>query len=198
MKIPATPRIELLRPSRRFLVAAALLVSPLFAQTEPSADYLLPDGSFEQTTPPVHWPRHWPNAANVTWESEEGNRFLRLTAPKPNIITAIFCEAPVPMDVTAVELSFRRRVTGLVLGKQAWNDARVMINFLDANGKKTASSRVPYIQRDTNGWQSVTHRLKIPPGTISIEVMPALFRVNAGVFDIDDVVMKSIDPKLLP
>ncbi len=198
MKLPAVFARCSTRRVGLALVLLGAIAGASVVRAQSFGDYLLPDGSFESTDASEAWPKHWPRANNVTWESEDGNRFLRITAPKPNIISSIFAEAPIPMGVSAIELSFRRRVSGLVIGEKPWFDARVIVNFRDASGKKTPAKRLPYIQRNTNGWEPVVHRMAVPSGTVSIEVMPALFRVEAGVFDIDDLVVKSIDPSLAP
>lgn len=160
--------------------------------------HLLPDGSFERPDASGEWPRDWPKGKNVSWETEAGNWFLRLTSVKPDASVTLFREVSLPPGTQAIELSFRRRVTGLVVGEKQWFDARVVLNFKDTSGKKTPASRMPYTQRDTVDWQAVVHRIRVPEGAVAIEFMPALFHVKAGVFDIDDVVMKTIDPALIP
>lgn len=176
----------------------AILSAVSFAATLPTADPLLPDGTFEKPDGTGEWPRDWPKAKNVAWESEAGNWFLRLSAAGTGTIVSIYRTVPVPSDVRAVEITFRRRVSGLIVGDQPWHDARIMINFKDAAAKKTPAPRVPYTSRSTDGWEPVTHRMKIPEGTVALEFMPALFRANAGTFDIDDISLKPIDPILAP
>lgn len=161
-------------------------------------DHLLPDGTFERPDSSGEWPRDWPKGKNVSWETEAGNWFLRLTSTTPGATVSLFREVPLPTGTQAIELSFRRRVSGLVVGDQPWFDARVVLNFKDAIGKKTPAARMPYTQRDTVEWQTVVHRMRVPEGAVAIEFMPSLFRVKAGVFDLDDVVMKAIDPALVP
>lgn len=191
-----------LRASARFLrrvSAAAFLgvgLSSFAASTD--GDYLLPDGSFEKPDASGEWPRDWPKGRNVSWETEAGNWFLRLTSTEPGATVSLFRQISLPPGTRAIELTFRRRVTGLVVGEQPWYDARVVLNFKDASGKKTPAARMPYTQRDTAGWQTVVHQLRTPEGAVTMEFMPSLFRVKAGVFDLDDIVVKAIDPGLIP
>lgn len=183
----------------RFIAPALVLGLGAAGFAAPAEEsHLLPDGSFERPDASGEWPRDWPKGKNVSWETEAGNWFLRLTSVKPDATVTLFREVLLPPGTQAIELSFRRRVTGLVIGDKQWFDARVVLNFKDANGKKTPASRMPYIQRDTVDWQAVVHRIRIPEGSVALEFMPSLFHVKAGVFDIDDIVMKTIDPALVP
>lgn len=186
--------------SHRRVLRHAALVSwlSLLAPGAAVGQSLLPDGSFEKPDGTGEWPRQWPRARNVSWESEAGNWFLRLSADGAAGIVSVFREVPIPAGVEALELSFRRRVTGLTVGAQPWHDARVMMNFKDAGGKKTPATRVPYLGRDTDGWQQVTHRLRLPAGTVALEFMPSLVRVRSGEFDIDDIMLTPIDPGSVP
>lgn len=197
-RFPRSPSRVAVRILR--LLAPTFILSlgvPGFA-AQPDGSPLLPDGSFEKPDASGEWPRDWPKGKNVSWETEAGNWFLRLTSVKPGASVTLFREVSLPPGTQAIELTFRRRVTGLIVGEKQWFDARVVLNFRDATGKKTPASRMPYTQRDTVDWQPVVHRIRIPEGAVAVEFMPALFNVKAGVFDIDDIVMKAIDPALVP
>lgn len=178
------------RGGLRAFVLLALL--PLFAPITSAADSLLPDGSLEKANSSGEWPIGWARAKNISWESEPGNFFLRLTTPAPGTHVTLYHKVVLPRDVTALELSYRARVQGLQLGVERWYDARIIMNFRDEAGKVTSARPIPHFNRDTDGWQIFVHRIEVPAGAVSLEFMPSLFRVTSGVFDIDDIVLKPI------
>lgn len=173
---------------------AVLAVCFAFAAPDLRAanDSLLPNGTFEIANPAGDWPQGWGRARHASWETEMGNRFLRLTSPAPGTHVSHFTEVTLPPQTEALELTFRRRVANLVLGENSWYDARIIMNFKLADGKKTASSRLPHTGRDSQGWEDVSLRFRVPPGAISLEFMPSLFRVESGTFDLDNIVLRPI------
>lgn len=143
------------------------------------------------------WPDGWPRLReNGAWVVEDGNHFLRLTSPKPGTMVMLYREIGIPDGVRAIEFSWRQRVTGLKVGTQAWFDARIMMEFLDAARKKVPPTpSAPSVRRDTDGWQSRTIRFLVPEGARTLKFMPSLFNVNSGTFDLDDLVIRSTDPE---
>lgn len=162
-----------------------------------TAGSLLPEGSLETPNAAGTWPKGWGSARNVSWIAEDDNHFFRITAGEPGKQVGLYMSAPIAQGVQALELSFRARVTGLERGEQNWFDARVIINFKDDAGKRTPPPRLPYFSRDTDGWINVTQRMKVPESAVLVELMPSLFKVTAGQFDLDDIVLKPIDPALV-
>lgn len=178
------------RGALRAFVLLALL--PLFATISSGADSLLPDGSLEKANSSGEWPIGWGRAKNVSWESEPGNFFFRLSSPAPGTHVTLYHKVVLPADVTALELSYRARVQGIEVGVERWYDARIIMNFRDATGKVTSGKPTPYYNRDTDGWKIFVHRIEVPAGSVTLEFLPSLFRVTSGTFDLDDIVLKPI------
>jgi hypothetical protein len=100
-----------------------------------------------------------------------------------------------PEGVEALEMTWRQRVTGLKRGEMPWYDARIMFEFMDAEGKKLATKPGPsYAQRDTQGWVEKSTRFLVPPEALTLIAMPCLFQVKAGTYDLDDLALKATDP----
>ncbi len=175
---------------RRGLLAAALLGLAL-APAHASAS-LLPEASLDKPNASGEWPLGWARARHVSWESEAGNFFLRLNSPAPGTHVNLYHRADLPPGTTGLDLSFRARVTDLMVGAEKWYDARVIVNFRDAANKVIPVPRVPFFNRDTEGWQTVVHQISVPAGAVSVEVIPSLFRVAGGTFDIDDLSLKPV------
>lgn len=179
------------RVSSLLLLAAFACLAPLVAA--PAAGSLLPDGSFERADPAGEAPAGWPKSRGTTWETEEGNRFLRLSSTGAGNMDSLRLLVPVPADVRALELAYRTRVTGLKRGAKSWNDARVILNFKDATGATIGNAPPSYHRDSTQGWREVSTRFLVPDGAVALEFMPALFEVEAGAFDLDDVVLRPTD-----
>ncbi|RBP44355.1 aryl-phospho-beta-D-glucosidase BglC (GH1 family) [Roseimicrobium gellanilyticum] len=183
-------------PHLRFVFTAfatlVCLASPIFA-----TDALLANGDFETDANTDAWPDQWERGKDgITWEKEEsGNHFLRLTSPKPGAMVVTYRPIPAPKDANAVELTWKQRVTGLVKGGSPWFDARIMLECKDAEGKKLTPAPQPaYTGKNTDGWVERKTSFLVPEGTNTIEIMPALFQVKQGTFDLDDISLKPTDP----
>jgi hypothetical protein len=181
---------------RTFLMAAAgaaafLCLSPWPAR---AADSLIPNGGMEDDADADAWPDGWPRLpGNSSWETEEGNRFLRVKAAAPGQMLALFRQVAVPSEAKALELSFRIRCTDLKAGKEPWYDARIIMDFKDASGAKIQPSpSAPYVRGSTQGWIERRTLFLVPEGAAILDFMPALFQVQSGTMDLDDVVLKPV------
>jgi endoglucanase len=172
--------------------AALALAAALTLGSAPAHASLLPEASLDKPNASGEWPVGWGRAKNVTWESEAGNFFLRLASPAPGTHVNLYHRADLPANTTGLDLSFRARVTDLMVGTEKWYDARIIVNFRTAEGKVISAPKIPYFSRDTAGWQTVVHQIPVPAGAVSVEVMPSLFRAAAGTFDIDDLALKPV------
>lgn len=191
MNIPSMHFVSLLR-SARLVLAGVLFAGLGVAAVSAEPGSLLPNGSFETANATGEWPEGWGRAKNVTWESEPGNYFLRLSSPAPGTHVSLYKKITLPGDLTMLELSFRVRVTGLVVGTEKWYDARVIMNFRDAAGKITTAKPTPYFNTDHDGWRIMVYQVAVPPGSVTLEFLPSIFRATSGVFDIDDIVLKPV------
>lgn len=161
-----------------------------------AAGSLIPNGSFELDAKKVGWPDKWGKAkAGLTWEEEDGNHFLRLTAQKPGEMTLIYQAIDLPRDAQALEFTWRQRVTDLKTGKAPWFDARIMLEFKDAAGQVMKQKpSAPYTQRSTKGWVEKQTTFLVPAEAVMLVLMPTLFQVDKGTFDLDDLSLKPTDP----
>src|SRR5437763_6547575 len=100
-----------------------------------------------------------------------------------------------PAGTKALELSWRQRVTDLKPGKEPWFDARIMLEFKDASGKKLKEKpSPPYTRNNTDGWVEKHTQFLVPEGAVALEFMPSLFQVVRGTLDLDDIAVKAVDP----
>ena len=172
----------------------ALASASLHAQG--SSASLVANSTMESDANADGWPDKWPKLkAGGSWEAEEGNHFIRMTTAAPGATSMLYLEVPIPVDTPALEITWRWRLTGLKPGKQPWFDARLMVEFADADRKKMGGSPpAPYARNSTKGWTEKTTRFLVPEGATTLKLMPALFQVQAGTMDIDDLVVRPTDP----
>ncbi|MHA3770404.1 glycoside hydrolase family 5 protein [Verrucomicrobiota bacterium sgz303538] len=166
-------------------------------QAAPSAGDapLQPNGSLETDADGDGWPDQWGHGKNgITWEAQDGNHFFRITSSKPGEMVMLYQQIRIPESVRAVEMSWRMRVSDLKKGKQSWFDARIMMDFKDAEGKKLSGAPAPNTGKSTDGWVERTVSFLVPEGARTLDFMPTLFQVESGTFDLDDVVIKPTDP----
>jgi hypothetical protein len=176
------------------LFACVCSVAISFASDSSTAS-LIANGNLELDANADAWPDQWPRAKDgIRWEKEGDNHFFRLESSKPGETVLLYHSVKLPKDVPALKLTWRQRITGLKPGKQAWFDARVMLEFKDSDGKKlTGSPAAPYARKDAD-WTERSFSFLVPEGATTLEFMPALLQVEAGKFDLDDIALVAADP----
>lgn len=156
---------------------------------------LVANGGFEIDANDDAWPDGWGKPkSGGSRQSEAGNHFLRLASTQPGEMVLLFQPIKLPAEVRALELAWRWRIADLQPGRQAWHDARIMLDFRDAAGNKLAGGpSAPYTRKNTDGWTERSVQFLVPPGATTLELMPTLFEVAAGTFDLDDVTLRPVD-----
>jgi hypothetical protein len=178
------------------LLGAILLGGAVaFAQT---AENLLKNGSLEQPNAEGNWPANWPKdkTGNVTWETEDGNHFLRFTQKTPGEMIMLYTNVTFPKEAKQVKLAYRIRYANVTPGEQSWFDARFLMKFMDApwNGKEIKPGpKVPNFKGDSNGWQEKSQVIGISEGAKALAFMPCLFKVESGTMDLDDISFTVVD-----
>ncbi len=187
------------RLARSLLLLAGLMAAApaaLHAQTATDAQPLMGNANLETDADGDNWPDGWPTlGANGAWLNEEGNHFIRMTSTEPGKTVMLYTEIPVPEGVGALEFSWRQRVSNLKVGKNSWFDARIMMDFMDAKREKVSPSpSAPNTRRNTDGWETKSITFVVPEGARTLKFMPALFNVESGVYDLDDLRIVPTDP----
>ena len=177
------------------LFSATAIAFPAFAQTPEAPQNLISNGNFEADADTDQWPDDWGRLKEGgSYQVEDGNHFLRLTSPEAGKMIMVYREIKVPAGTKAVELSWKQRVSNLKRGKQSWFDARIMMNWLDDGRKQLKPAPpAPNTAKDTTGWQERSVKFMVAEGATMLALMPSLFQVETGTFDLDDLVLKSTD-----
>jgi endoglucanase len=187
---------------RFYLLSFALLFVLAYsspAEEGVSSKPLLANGNLETDANSDQWPDGWAKAkSGVVWKEEDGNHFLRLTSSQPGETVLLYQPVTLTQGVQALTLTFKLRCTDLKPGKQAWFDARLLLEFKNAAGEKLSGGpSAPYVRKDTAGWTERKLSFLVPEGAHTLEFMPALFQVERGVLDLDDVVLQAVDAEPL-
>ncbi|MEX0774540.1 MAG: glycoside hydrolase family 5 protein [Phycisphaeraceae bacterium] len=177
------------------LLALTLAITPaLRAEDQPDAaphaKALLSNGDFEtlKDGAPVGW--FGKNTDNISVQEEAGNHFLRLkvTEPPESAKTVlVYRSVDLPADAKALELSYRVRYEDIKVGKEAWFDGRIMMNFKDAEKKVVKPApKHPNFRGTNKEWTARTQKMLVPQGAKTLEIMPTLFQAATGTLDFDD------------
>jgi len=180
-------------PFRLLTVTAILCLVP--SGLLRADDNIAKNGDLQKAKEGTDWPEGWGKPkTGGTWGKEGDNRFISLKSEKPGEMVMLYQEFAIPAGTEAVELSWKQRVTGLKKGTSPWFDARIMLEFSNADRAKMPSPpKAPNTAKDTSGWEEKKVSFLVPQYAAYLKFMPALFQVEAGTFDIDDVVIKKID-----
>jgi hypothetical protein len=145
------------------------------------------------------WPDSWPDVMiGGSWETEGDNHFIRLTSTSPGETVALLRDIPVPTGMTSLELSWRQRISNLRQGLPTGCDARIMLEFLDANGVKINTAPSPTYRLNSPGWESKRGVIPVPQGARILRFSPSLVQVGYGTFDFDDVAVAPASPASAP
>jgi len=163
------------------------------AQLSAAETPLLSNGGFEADTNKDGVPDDWSLQTGVSWETEGANHFIRLTGAGTSTQVSVYREIPVN-GATAVRVSYRVRYADVKRGTQPWHDARIIMEAKAAD-KTVFKGALPHpFFTGSAGWTEKSFTRALPAGTQTITLMPALFMIEKGTFDIDDIVITAIDP----
>lgn len=134
----------------------------------------------------------WPAAKDgISYPSENGNRFLRITSTAPGKNVTMYHPVPIPKNTEALKMTFRARWKDVEVGAQNWFDARVMMEFKDfQHGNVRGAPGAPNFKGSSDGWQTRELAFAVPKGAAFLALMPSLFQAKGGTLDIDDLVLE--------
>ena len=162
-----------------------------------SGKSFLTNGDFEQPGPgegadmAADWGRALPG---VSWVSEPGNHFLRLTQTQPGATIALSRFVLLPSGTKALTFTWRQRLADVRATDSMFHDARILLTFRDGSGQALAPSPLLSARGITKGWTERIAAFLVPAGAVGLEIMPELVEVQAGTFDLDDLALAPTDP----
>jgi len=173
----------------RTLLFPLLLVSALsFLQAAEPGNTLTPNGDFESGS--LGGANGWTAGKGASVEVEDGNHFLRLQSAEPNVQVQSHRKVKIPAGTQKVKLSFRVRYDNIVAGAENWHLGSLVLHFKDSTGANTKPEPRPFsFKGKSDGWVEKEVEIDVPEGSVELEFLPALFRVQSGTLDFDDIVV---------
>ena len=154
---------------------------------------LLTNGDFEAG---AQAPTGWQLRPGASWEKEGNNHFLHLQSAQPGATTG--CQRVVPLEPGwgVLRLSCRVRFRDIVMGPEGWHDGRIAMTFQDAHGQGVGDwPNVLHWTGTSPEWKQESRDYVIPEGAASLTLELALFSVQSGQIDFDDVRLAAIRPR---
>ena len=181
---------------RALMFAVAVMLSGLVAAQEATlGQELLKNGSFETPDASGQRPAHWGWSGAMQWVSENGNHWIVQDAATPASMSASQ-NLPLGDNVWKLRVSGRVRVTHVVLGAEGWHNARLAMQFQDADRKMVGAwPNVLNFTGSTEGWQEQQRDYLVPAGAKWLSLSCSLF-ATTGKVEWDDVSVKLL--KLRP
>jgi len=147
----------------------------------PIGTELIANGDFRTDANNDGWPDGWERRAGVTMKEENGNRWLLFSQ-----YAEVDQTLDIDPDVWALTVRCRMRVTGVKMGKEGWQDARLAMNFTDGTGKHVDPWPSVFHATGTSGWVTHEKEFLVPAGAAKLRMGPAHFG-SAGTAEFDDV-----------
>lgn len=179
-----------MHPSIHCLLTAVLLANGLaLAESAKPGDELLQNGNFEAKTPNSDLPDGWRVQGPVRWAAEGNNHWVIEDAPQPATLS-LNQRVPMGASFWKLRLSCRVKVTGVKLGQEGWNNARLAMCFYGPDGKKAGGwPNVLNFTGTMADWERHERDFVVPEGAASLEMSCSLFSTT-GKVEWDDVSLK--------
>ena len=175
-----------------FVLALALLPALAFAAPfEPRE--LLSNGGFEAGDKA---PAEWRLASGITWEQENGNRFLRLRIAKPGSNLSSSRTVRLEPEWGVLRVSCRVRYEGIIQGSEGWHTGRLAMSFKNDKGERVGEwPNVLNWLGSSPDWKQESRDYVIPEGATTLALDLAIFSAPAGRLEFDDVKVAVAKPR---
>lgn len=97
-----------------------------------------------------------------------------------------------PKGTEALLFTCEVKTEGVERGAQKWFDARIMTDFIDSQCKKAKGGPAIGGWTGSRDWTPVRKAFEVPSGVAGIALMPALFNVKAGAFEVRNMCLEPI------
>ena len=154
--------------------------------TPQKADISLFKEDFSKFAPGDKLPGDWKGRGKISFRKDGDKTVLSIDGNG-----GLNWSVPLQPGQSVLEFSGRLRVKDVVKGKAGWQDARVAMNFLDANGKNMNVWPPVLNASGTADWKSSTFTFEAPEGARTLQISPANFG-SGGVVDFADISVRCI------
>ncbi len=166
---------------------------------------LLENGDFQTADKAGTFPVGWGRAtegSGVTWEQDNGKRFLRLVQQEPGKILMLYRIVPLPADAKGLEVTARYRTAGVQNGTQMPGDARAILHWLSGGRTGHLEYGHPVTPEPPSlvfsgkaaDWTEVKKRMLVPADATKLQLMPGLWFAKTGTVDLAEIRIAPISP----
>lgn len=157
---------------------------------------LLSDGDFEHAD--AHgWAEGWyrpKESGRIERVEEAGNHFAHLTITRAGDSAVMQHEVKLDPSTKALKLALRVRYHDIRRGAKGWMSGKALLMFLNASGHNTGKQYPMSWTGSSDDWAAQSVSGLVPPDAVKAKVQIALFHVQSGTLDIDDVMLTPVDP----
>jgi endoglucanase len=181
--------------------AAPANTAPASASSTVAGQPLLSNSDFSAATKDPAWPDDWTHPAGATWSTEGDTHFIHLEAAQPGQMMMVYRQLLLPSPPPpGVEIRLRVRYADVTVGEKPWFDARVMAHYESADGKeiKKVGIPAPSFRGTSTGWVDRSVFVPVPANAHALDIMPTLFKVSSGSFDLAQVGVFTASEDQLP
>jgi hypothetical protein len=184
------------------LLLAAAVARAEDAPTTAPAESLLANGDFSADANSDGVPDGWPNKLpeGSSWTKDDGKIILKLVSPEAGKNVMLYQRMNLKKDHPPVMgLTAKVRYTDVKVGEKTWFDARIMLNWKDAEGKALKPQPPsPAFKGSSKGWVEKTVYFRVPEKAAYLEIMPCLFQAASGTFEIASIQVTAATEDKLP
>ena len=165
------------------LVLLATLGSLLVAQPASAqpAENLVRNGDFELDANGDGRPDNWANMSADHVRREGGNTWILIDR-----YGSVNQRIALDPDWARLVVTTRMRSTDVVLGDEGWKDARLTMEWQDADGKHLDPWPNVFHAVGSTDWVDYEREFKVPEGAVSLSLGPAMFGAS-GSAEFDDI-----------
>lgn len=134
------------------------------------------------------WPDGWIRGKGLSWQLNKAPElsYVRLKVEEPGKSPVFYKEIPLSATVRAVDFLIQARAADVVGGDESWHDARLQLEFRNADKGKLRPTPKPLVvsRAGSTDWTSFSGTLEVPPDAATLVIVGALFYCQAGTLDI--------------
>jgi len=127
-------------------------------------------------------------AAGITAELREGQGFIAIDGANRQLNIAI----PIEAGVKLLRIKTRMRLTGVVPGKESWQDGRLAMRFYGKDGKGVGPWPDVFHGSGSGDWIECERLYPVPEGATSLTLGPANFG-TAGKVEFENLVVEGVN-----
>jgi beta-galactosidase len=157
----------------RFVCLLTMVAAASLAQAN-----LVRNGDFETIV--EDGPDGWGRNDRVTIKEKDGNHWLHVDR------TSAGQKVKLPPDAWEIHLTMRMRATGVVVGKESWQNARLAMSFHDAKNERVGAWPNVFNATGSTDWVECDRRYRVPTNADNLSISASVFGPK-GTAEFDDI-----------